>query len=54
MSTTSKKTTKKYSKGTISDKVKSYSHDPFVVEKGKASEEFLAKNRFPKELLEKK
>ena len=54
MEITSNKATKEYSKGIISDKVKDYSRDPFVVKKGKASEDFLTKNGFPKELLEKK
>ncbi len=55
METASKKTiTKKYSKGIISEKVKDYSHDPFVIKKGKTSEAFLNKHGFPKELLDKR
>jgi len=55
METASKKqTNKKLSKGTVSDKVRDYSNDPFFVKKGNASEAFLNKHGFPKELLEKK
>ncbi len=55
METVSKKQAdKKQPKSNISDKVRDYSNDPFFVKKGKASEAFLNKNGFPKELLEKK
>jgi hypothetical protein len=45
---------KKAGRAIISDKVKSYSDDPFVIKKGKQSKEFLDKHGFPKELLTKK
>ena len=37
----------------ISKHVKSYSNDPFVIQKGKESKAFLDKYGFPKELLKK-
>jgi hypothetical protein len=49
-----KKAGEKYPKNNVSDKVRDYSNDPFFVEKGKASEAFLKKHGFPKELLEKR
>ena len=41
------------SKVKISKDVKSYCNDPFVIQKGKESKEFLDKYGFPKELLKK-
>ena len=41
----------KSSKIVISNKVKDYGNDPFVVKKGKESKKFLEKNGFPEELL---
>ena len=38
----------------ISDKVKDYGNDPYVLKKGKQSREFLKKHGFPKELLERR
>lgn len=35
----------------ISNKVMDYSHDPYVIEKGRQSKIFLEKNGFPEELL---
>lgn len=48
------KDVKKFGNAIISDKVKDYSNDPFVIKKNKQSREFLEKHGFPKELLEKK
>jgi hypothetical protein len=36
---------------TISDKVKSYADEPFVIEKNKKAKEFMEKHGFPKELV---
>jgi hypothetical protein len=41
------------SKTKVSKDVKSYSNDPFVIQKGKESKAFLDKYGFPKELLKK-
>ncbi len=48
----SKKFRKSTSKGkiTLSNKVKDYSNDPFVVKKAKAAETFLKTHGLPKEL----
>jgi hypothetical protein len=40
-------------KSKISKEVKSYSSDPFVIQKGKESKAFLDKFGFPKELVKK-
>ncbi len=40
-------------KAKISKDVKSYTNDPFVIQKGKESKAFLDKYGFPKELLKK-
>jgi hypothetical protein len=49
-----KKILKKQPKSSVSSEVKDYSNDPFFVKKGKASEAFLNKHGFPKELVEKR
>ena len=55
MSSKDKNTTqKKIGNAIISDKVKDYGNEPFIIKKAKESKEFLEKHGFPKELLEKK
>jgi hypothetical protein len=44
----------KKSKARISSKIKDYGNDPFFVEKARRSKEFLEKNGFPKEIMERK
>jgi hypothetical protein len=46
-------TPKKIGNAIISDKVKDYGNDPFVIKKAKQSKEFLEKHGFPKELVKK-
>lgn len=38
----------------ISKKVKDYGNDPFFIKKANASQAFLEKNGFPKEIVSKK
>ena len=45
---------KKIGNAIISDKVKDYGNDPFVIKKNKQSKEFLEKHGFPQELITKK
>lgn len=49
-----KKGVKKIGNAIISDKVRDYGNDPFVLKKAEQSREFLEKHGFPKELLNKK
>ncbi len=42
------------SKATVSEKVRDYSNDPYVVKKAKESKAFLDQHGFPKELLDKR
>jgi hypothetical protein len=44
---------KKIGNAIISDKVRDYGNDPFIIKKAKQSKEFLEKHGFPKELVKK-
>ena len=46
-----RKPVNKSSKVVISNKVRDYGNDPYVIKKGKASKKFLEKHGFPEELL---
>lgn len=50
---TGKKVKKTKSDITVSDKVKSYAHDPFVLRKANESKSFLEKHGFPKQLVKR-
>ncbi len=54
MKSSNKKSTKAKPSIVISDKVRSYANDPFVIRKAQKSKEFLEKNGFPKEFLDKR
>lgn len=49
-----KKKVRKIGNAIISDKVRDYGNDPFVLKKAEQSRKFLKKHGFPKELLEKR